>query len=112
MLARRTLAIIEAYSDPSRVSWNASLFNTGSQGLDDAAPAEMRTFVSRSAPELQDLEATRNCTANLVAKPNGSSADNGGGDDGDGGGKGGGRSRGKKPGRGARTRVQPGPGPG
>ena len=84
VLAHRTLAIIEAYSDPSRVCWNASRFYTGSQGLDDAGPAEMRTFVSRSARELQDLEATRNRTAYLVAKPGGSSADDGGGDHGDG----------------------------
>ena len=66
---------------------------------DDAALAEMRTFVSRSARALHDLEA----------KPGGSAAEDAGGDDDNGGGRGGGRARGKKPGRGARTRVQPGP---
>ena len=112
VLSRRILAMIEAYSDPQRVNWSTSRFYTGTAGLDDAAPPEMRTFVSRSARELQDMEATRQRSSNLAGKQGAGqdAGDDGGGDRGgaEGGGRGGGK-RGR--GRGGRTRAPPGPKP-
>ena len=43
------MAIIEAYSDPNRDNWSSSKFYTGASGLDDAAPAVMKTYVSQAA---------------------------------------------------------------
>ena len=112
VLSRRILAMIEAYSDPQRVNWSTSRFYTGTAGLDDAAPPEMRTFVSRSARELQDMEATRQRISTLAGKQSaGQGAGDGGGGDG-GGAEGGGRGGGKGGrGRGGRTRAPPGPKP-
>ena len=109
VLSRRLLAIIEAYSDPSRVNWASSKFYTGAAGLDDAAPAEMRTYVSRAAREMQDLEATRH-------RAQGQGGKSGGGGDGeeDGSAPSGGRGGGGKgdKGRGSRkTRTPPAPKP-
>ena len=104
VLSRRLLAIIEAYSDPSRVNWASSKFYTGAAGLDDAAPAEMRSYVSRAAREMQDLEATRH----RAQGPGGKSG--GGGNDGDdeGGAPSGDKGGKAKGGRGSRkTRTPP-----
>ena len=111
VLSRRLLAVIEAYADPSRVNWSSSKFFTGSAGLDDAAPTEMRTFVSKAARELQDLEATRQRGQTLAHKQGGAAADDGGDGEDDGAAAGNGRGRGKKGGRAGRQRAPPGPKP-
>ena len=97
--SRRLLSIIDAYRDPHRINWNAARFYTGSTGLDDAAPTEMRAFVTRSVKDFNDVEAMRTRTSQA-----------GGGDDsaaaaagGDGGGDG--KRPQRRGGRGQRTRA-------
>ena len=109
VLSRRLLAMIEAYADPNRVNWAASKFYTGAAGLDDAAPTEMRTFVSKAARELQDLEATRQRGQTLAGRASGATDDGGDGDDdGAAAGKGSGKKRGGGRG-GGKFRTPPGP---
>ena len=113
VVSRRLLACIEAYTDPTHVMRSASRFHTGSQGLDNAAPAEMRTYISQAARELQDLEATRNRTGVLASMSGGGggSVEDGGESSHAGGGGAKPKGKGKDGGGGGRSRAPTGPSP-
>ena len=65
----QVLAVIKAYSDPNHMNWSASRFYTGSDGLNDADPAEMHVIVAWSFGELQVLDATQKRSCGLSSLP-------------------------------------------